>query len=80
MTEQITGVAMDAKELLYEEKDVDMPFEIPYGEGRAIKGRFKAEYVAIYGFGGPDGDIPDVCFACGGPYPDCTTSCKMISD
>lgn len=25
-------------------------------------------------------DIPEGCSACGGPYPDCTTSCKMFDE
>ena len=25
-------------------------------------------------------DIPFVCRACGGPYPDCTDSCKIFED
>ena len=25
-------------------------------------------------------DIPDCCAACGGPYPDCMTSCNMFDD
>ncbi len=25
-------------------------------------------------------DIPECCRACGGPYPDCMTSCKMFDD
>ena len=29
----------------------------------------------------PDGDeIPFVCRTCGGPWPDCRTSCKMFDD
>ena len=27
-----------------------------------------------------DGDIPCCCDACGGPYPNCTTSCKIFDD
>lgn len=28
-----------------------------------------------------DGDIPPAgCIACGGPYPDCKSSCKMFDD
>ena len=25
-------------------------------------------------------DIPECCVACGGPYPDCMTSCKIFDD
>ena len=25
-------------------------------------------------------NIPEGCAACGGPYPDCTTSCKIFDD
>ena len=25
-------------------------------------------------------DIPEGCKACGGPYPDCTTSCSLFDD
>lgn len=25
-------------------------------------------------------DMPEGCKACGGPYPDCTSSCKMFDD
>lgn len=25
-------------------------------------------------------DIPEGCAACGGPYPDCKTSCKIFDD
>lgn len=25
-------------------------------------------------------DIPEGCKACGGPYPNCTTSCPMFDD
>ena len=25
-------------------------------------------------------DIPEGCAACGGPYPQCTTSCKLFDD
>lgn len=28
-----------------------------------------------------DGDVPPAgCLACGGPYPDCKTSCKLFDD
>lgn len=27
-----------------------------------------------------DDDIPEGCIACGGPYPDCTISCKLFDD
>ena len=27
-----------------------------------------------------DDDIPEGCAACGGPYPDCTSSCPMFDD
>lgn len=27
-----------------------------------------------------DDDIPEGCAACGGPYPDCKTSCKLFDD
>ncbi|MCM1579599.1 MAG: hypothetical protein NC078_12465 [Ruminococcus sp.] len=27
-----------------------------------------------------DGDIPPCCAACGGPYPDCMTSCSIFDD
>lgn len=27
-----------------------------------------------------NGDIPFCCIACGGPYPQCTTSCKIFDD
>ena len=27
-----------------------------------------------------DDDITEVCQACEGPYPDCTTSCSMFDD
>ena len=27
-----------------------------------------------------DDDIPEGCAACGGPYPQCTTSCKLFDD
>lgn len=25
-------------------------------------------------------DVPEGCRACGGPYPDCTTSCPLFDD
>ena len=28
----------------------------------------------------PEEDIPECCIACGGPYPQCTTSCKIFDD
>jgi len=27
-----------------------------------------------------DDDIPEGCAACGGPWPDCETSCKLFDD
>ena len=27
-----------------------------------------------------DDDIPEGCVACGGPYPDCMTSCSIFDD
>lgn len=27
-----------------------------------------------------DDDIPEGCIACGGPYPECMTSCNMFDD
>lgn len=27
-----------------------------------------------------DSDIPEGCAACGGPYPQCTSSCKLFDD
>ena len=33
-----------------------------------------------YGDEPPELDIPEGCAACGGPYPDCMTSCKMFDD
>ena len=27
-----------------------------------------------------DNDIPECCIACGGPYPQCMTSCKIFDD
>lgn len=27
-----------------------------------------------------DDDIPEGCAACGGPYPQCKTSCKLFDD
>lgn len=28
----------------------------------------------------PEEDMPECCAACGGPYPQCTTSCKIFDD
>lgn len=28
----------------------------------------------------PDSEVPPCCAACGGPYPQCTTSCKIFDD
>jgi hypothetical protein len=28
----------------------------------------------------PDANTPACCIACGGPYPDCLTSCKIFDD
>lgn len=28
----------------------------------------------------PECNIPEGCLACGGPYPECTTSCKLFDD
>lgn len=28
----------------------------------------------------PEGNKPPCCDACGGPYPDCLTSCKIFDD
>lgn len=28
----------------------------------------------------PEEDMPECCIACGGPYPQCTTSCKLFDD
>ena len=28
----------------------------------------------------PDDDIPECCKACGGPYPNCRSSCKIFDD
>lgn len=25
-------------------------------------------------------ELPEACAACGGPYPSCTTSCKLFDD
>ena len=25
-------------------------------------------------------DVPEGCIACGGPYPDCTSSCSLFDD
>lgn len=34
-----------------------------------------------YSFEEDDNDIlPKACAACGGPYPQCTTSCKLFDD
>ena len=33
-----------------------------------------------YGDEPPELEIPEGCAACGGPYPDCMTSCKMFDD
>lgn len=27
-----------------------------------------------------DDDMPDCCKACGGPYPDCMSSCSIFDD
>lgn len=27
-----------------------------------------------------DSEIPGCCIACGGPYPDCVSSCKIFDD
>ena len=29
---------------------------------------------------GEDDDMPECCRACGGPYPDCQTSCSIFDD
>lgn len=31
-------------------------------------------------FDDDDSDIPEGCAACGGPYPQCTSSCKLFDD
>lgn len=28
----------------------------------------------------PDEELPDVCKNCGGPYPSCTSGCKLIDE
>ena len=37
-------------------------------------------YYCKYCGGEDEEDIPYGCRACGGPYPDCTTSCSMFDD
>jgi hypothetical protein len=42
------------------------------------------EYIMIFESGSADidhvEDVPEGCKACGGPYPDCTTSCPIFDD
>ena len=34
------------------------------------------DYYEIYS--DPEEDFPDVCKACGGPYPDCSIGCNLL--
>lgn len=38
------------------------------------------DYNDYYSFEPSILSIPKVCRSCGGPYPDCTSSCKMFDD
>ena len=35
---------------------------------------------SIYDETEDEDDIPEGCIACGGPYPNCTSSCSMFDD
>ena len=35
---------------------------------------------SIYYEADDDEEVPEGCRACGGPYPDCTTSCSLFDD
>lgn len=37
------------------------------------------EYENLYDSPNED-NMPECCIACGGPYPDCMTSCKIFDD
>lgn len=49
-------------------------FDYEYESGEYEE--YAAETLGVY-----DGDVPPVgCRACGGPYPDCISSCKVFDD
>ena len=37
-------------------------------------------YICDYCASEEEKDIPEGCAACGGPYPDCKTSCPLFDD
>ena len=39
--------------------------------------RENEQYLDSFGY---DNDIPECCEACGGPWPDCSSSCSMFDD
>ncbi len=43
---------------------------------------FAEKYCDIYGADNEeeDGDIPDICMDCDGPYPKCTSTCKFFEE
>lgn len=50
--------------------------EVDDGEGfSTLEATYENDYGEIYG--DVEDDIPDGCAACGGPYPECRSSCKM---
>ena len=49
--------------------------EVKNGEGfPTMESTYENDYGELYN---DDFDIPEGCEACGGPYPDCKTSCNM---
>lgn len=56
--------------------------ESEFGEGYpTLESTYENDYGEYYGdITYSDDDIPEGCEACGGPWPDCTTSCKLIDD
>ena len=38
------------------------------------------DYEEYYDEEESEDDMPECCIACGGPYPDCMTSCKIFDD
>lgn len=50
--------------------------EVDYGNGfPTLESTYENDYGDIYG--DIENDIPEGCEACGGPYPECKSSCNM---
>lgn len=49
-----------------------------YLDEYALNGDDNADYDEYYQE--PEDDIPECCKACGGPYPNCRSSCKIFDD